>query len=307
VTLWIAGARDRETALGVEGERIVAEASRPPRGAEVLDASGLWLVPAFIDAHVHLELVPGAPLALLASGVAAVLDLGAPERALPFPETPLLRVRFSGPLLTAPGGYPTQSWGRGGYGLELASAEEARAAVARLADKGARFAKLAFDPRYPMLAPEVARAAADEAHRRGMLVAVHALDRDSIRRALDAGADVFAHAPLEPVPLPGKWVISTLRAFGGTVRGLGARVVYGTDLGNEGTAPAIDAGELELLERDGVDPLRAATVDAAELLGYPDLGRLAVGSMASLLAVRGLDARSLAKPAWVMNCGTLLP
>ncbi|HEX9577932.1 MAG TPA: amidohydrolase family protein [Myxococcales bacterium] len=304
MALWITGARNRQ-ALCVEGGRIAAEARRPPQGSETLDAGGLLLLPAFIDAHVHLSLLARAPRAFLKNGVAAVLDLGAPERALPFSEAEPLRVRFSGPLLTAPRGYPTQSWGRDGYGLEVASEKEARAAVERLALSGARFLKLAFDPRYPLLAPEAARAAADEAHRRGMLVAAHALDADSVRRALAAGADVFAHAPLEAVPLPGKWVISTLRAFGGTVRGLGARVVYGTDLGNEDTSPAIDARELALLERDGIDPLRAATADAAELLGYPDLGRLSVGSSASLLAVRGLDAESLANPAWVMNCGTL--
>src|SRR5207248_2678636 len=166
------GARDRQ-ALCVEAGRIAAEAPRPPAGSEILDASGLWLVPAFIDAHVHLSLVPGAAAALLRAGVAAVLDLGAPERALPF-DGPL-RVRFSGPLLTAPRGYPTQSWGRDGYGLEIATVQEARAAVERLAARGARFAKLAFDPRYPVLAEDVARAAADEAHRRGMLVAAHAL------------------------------------------------------------------------------------------------------------------------------------
>jgi cytosine/adenosine deaminase-related metal-dependent hydrolase len=238
--------------------------------------------------------------------VAAVLDLGAPERALPFAQAAPLRVRFSGPLLTAPGGYPTQSWGKEGYGLEVASEKEVAIALERLFRSGSRFLKLAFDPRYPMLAPAVARAAADEAHRRGMLVAAHALEEKSLRLALDAGADVFAHAPLEPIPLPGKWVISTLRAFGGTLRGLGARVVYGTDLGNQGTAPSIDARELLLLEREGVDPLRAATIEAAELLGYPDLGRLSVGSAASLLAVRGLDPESLARPVWVMNCGTLL-
>jgi imidazolonepropionase-like amidohydrolase len=306
MALWITGARDRENALCVEGGRIVAEAPRAPAGSEILDAGGLFLVPAFIDAHVHMSLVPGSARALVKAGVAAVLDLGAPERALPFGEAAPLRVRFSGPLVTAPGGYPTQSWGRDGYGLEVASEREAVSAVEQIALAGARFLKLAFDPRYPVLAPSVARAAAAEAHRRGMLVAAHALDGDSVRRALDAGADVFAHAPLEPVPLLGKWVISTLRAFGGTVRGLGARVVYGTDLGNEDTAPAIDAAELALLEREGVDALRAATFDAAELLGYPDLGRLSVGSAASLLAVRGLDAESLAHPAWVMNCGTLV-
>jgi imidazolonepropionase-like amidohydrolase len=97
--------------------------------------------------------------------------------------------------------------------------------------------------------------------------------------------------------------------FHGSVRALaahGARIVYGTDLGNEGTAPRLSAEELEALARDGVDPLRAATADAAELLGLPDHGRLAEGCAASLLAVRSTKPRDLAGPQWVMNCGKVL-
>jgi len=305
--MWIAG---REVALRVEGERIVEVTSRG-------DPAAPHLVPAFIDAHVHLSVagpIAGVAAAELRGGVAAVLDLGERERSLPFSTGPL-RARWSGPLLTAPGGYPTQSWGRDGHGLELSTADEARAAVARLFAKGARFAKLAFDPRYPVLSAPVARAAADEAHRLGMLVAAHALDPGSVRRALEAGADVLAHAPVGPMPRDlldrarGLWVISTLRAFGGSVRELreaGARVVYGTDLGNEGTAPGIDARELELLRRDGVDFIRAATLEAAELLQWPDLGRLAVGSPASLVAVRSLEPEAFGAPEWVMNCGRLV-
>ena len=32
------------------------------------------------------------------------------------------------------------------------------------------------------------------------LVAAHALEADSVRRALDAGADVLAHTPRDPLP-----------------------------------------------------------------------------------------------------------
>jgi len=46
--------------------------------------------------------------------------------------------------------------------------------------------------------------------------------------------------------------------------------------------------------------------EAAELLGLKDLGRLSVGWTASLLALRGLDPESLARPAWVMICGKLM-
>jgi imidazolonepropionase-like amidohydrolase len=308
-------------ALGIEGTRIAARAARAPRGAKAVAARGLILVPALIDAHVHLS-VAGEPAtvarAQVQGGVAAVLDLGAPERTLPLDHPPL-RVRFSGPLLTAPGGYPTRSWGKNGEGLELATAADARAAVRRLSQRGARFVKLAFDPRFPLLAPDVARAAAEEARHLGLRVAAHALETESVRLALDAGADVLAHTPRDPLPqdllrrLQGKWVISTLRAFAvapARLRALaaaGARIAYGTDLGNEKIGPGIDAGELALIAEAGVDPLAAATSEAAALLGYDDLGSLAVGSRASLLAVQSLSPESLARPEWVMIDGKMTP
>lgn len=322
---WLAGGQiadlvPRAGALRIEGKFITGRTAAARVQGPVQDVRGLTLVPALIDAHVHLRVAGDPALVsreLLRRGVAAVLDLGSPERSLPLDHRPL-RVRCAGPLFTAPGGYPTQTWGRDGYGLELASADQARAAVRRLAQLGARFIKLAFDPRHLLLDAQVAQAASDEAHQLGLKVAAHALELDSVRRALEAGADVLAHTPRDPLPsevlerLRGKWVVSTLRPFHveperlAALREAGARIAYGTDLGNEGTSPAIDAGELALLERAGVDPLRAATQDAADLLGLDDLGRLSVGSAASLLAVSGLDPASLAQPVWVMNCGRVL-
>jgi len=323
--LWIVGARladpgPQAAALGIDGTKIAARAARAPRGASTVDARGLTLVPALIDAHVHLSVAgesASVARAQVKGGVAAVLDLGAPERTLPLDHPPL-RVRFSGPLMTAPGGYPTRSWGKNGEGLELATAADARAAVLRLSQRGARFIKLAFDPRFPLLGPEVARAAADEARYLGLRVAAHALETESVRLALDAGADVLAHTPRDPLPqdllgrLQGKWVISTLRAFGvdpARLRALadaGTRIAYGTDLGNENTAPGVDAGELALIAEAGVDPLAAATSAAATLLGFGDLGSLAVGARASVLAVRSLIPESLARPEWVMIDGKMM-
>ena len=309
-----------EGALRIEGTRIAGSDAAPPPRAKILDASGLTLVPALIDAHVHLS-VAGEPARIareeVRRGVAAVLDLAAPERLLPLHHPPL-RIRFSGPILTAPSGYPTRSWGSNGEGLEVANESDARAAVRRLAAKGARFVKLAFDPRFPVIAPEVARAAAEEAHLAEMLVAAHALEAGSVRRALDAGADVLAHTPRDPLPsdlvrrMKGKWVVSTLRAYGTpparlrTLRDAGARVAYGTDLGNEDTAPGIDARELLLLADAGVDPLPAATSAAASLLGFADLGTLAPGSSATLMAVRGTSPAELADPVWVMIDGAMV-
>jgi imidazolonepropionase-like amidohydrolase len=332
--LWISGGRVldagslRETALAVEAGSISGEAAKAPAGARVVDATGLVLLPAFVDAHVHLSVagdVADVARAELRGGVAAVLDLGEPERLLPLRTSPL-RVQFAGPLLTAPGGYPTRSWGANGYGLELSNPDGARAAVQRLAKAGARFAKLTFDARYPLLDAQVARAAADEAHRLGMLVVAHALDAAMVRRALDAGADVLAHTPVEPLPDDlvvrigerRAWVISTLHAFGAApaaienlrrLRRAGARVAYGTDLGNEETAPGIDAEELTLLVKAGLSPvdvIAAATAAAADLLGEQRLGHLRRGSAASVIGVdeRALkDVRLLAKPSLVLIDG----
>ncbi len=324
--LWINGGqiadpKPRAGALRIEGQFITGRTSRLAVKVPAMEAGGLTLVPAIVDAHVHLSIAGEVSLIAreeLRRGVAGVLDLGAPERMLPALDAQPLRVRFAGPLFTAPGGYPTQTWGKNGHGLELSTAVEGRAAVGRLAAAQARFIKLAFDPRHPLLAPELAKAVADEAHRLGLRVAAHALEADSVRRALEAGTDVLAHTPREPLPadllekMKGKWVISTLWAFGvdparlAALREAGARVAYGTDLGNERTEPGIDARELALLRAAGVDPLLAATRDAAELLGLHELGRLSVGSAASLLAVRGLEPESLARPVWVMNCGKLV-
>ena len=336
--LWIAGGRlldaraTRAAALAVEGGRIAGEASKPPPGKRTVDASGLLLLPAFVDAHVHLSVagsVPEVAAAELRGGVAAVLDLGEPERTLPLAAPPL-RVRFAGPLLTAPRGYPTQSWGANGYGLELATPSEGRAAVLRLSKAGVRFVKLAFDRRFPVLDAEVARAVADEAHRLGLRVAAHALDADAVRRALSAGADVLAHTPVEPLPddlvqqaaARHVWLVSTLHAFGGTsaaldnlrrLRAAGVRVAYGTDLGNQGTAPGIDANELALLGKAGFsgrEAIEAATSAAAELLGEPDLGHLRKGAAASLIGVPEAalqDPRALARPTLVLIDGAPPP
>ena len=268
----------------------------------------LFVAPAFIDSHVHLAYLPRAE-ELAAGGIALAVDLAAP---LPFlaerPSSP--RVLASGPMVTAVGGYPTRSWGAGGFGLECAGEAEAVAAVDSLADAGAALIKVPLhgDPEFDdaTLAAIVSRA-----HARSLLVTAHALTDDGARRAAEAGVDLLAHTPVYPLTDPtvaawsGRAVISTLRAFGGSetavdnlrrLRAAGATVLYGTDFGNT-RFEGIDPDELALLGSAGLDPsavLASGTSAAATFWGVDDLGGIAVGKAASLLL---LDADPLQDPS----------
>jgi imidazolonepropionase-like amidohydrolase len=275
--------------------------------AERIDVSGRFLAPAFVDSHVHLAYLPEAA-AMADGGISAAIDLAAPLSFLTeLPDRP--RVLSSGPMITAVDGYPTQSWGRNGYGLECADAAAVRAAVQLVVAAGARVVKVPVTSD-PGLDDEELRAAVEEAHARGLKVAAHALSDDEAARAARAGVDVLAHTPIAPLSKKtialwsGRAVISTLRAFGGSktavanlraLRDAGATVLYGTDFGNA-TTPGIDDSELELLAQAGLDGtaiLDAATSAPAAFWGLEGFGRIEVGAEAHVLV---LDADPTVDP-----------
>jgi imidazolonepropionase-like amidohydrolase len=100
---------------------------------------------------------------------------------------------------------------------------------------------------------EIARAAADEAHRHGQLVFSHSSNLEGTKVAIDAGVDVLAHTPevtsgideamLQRMIAQHMTIIPTLKLFSrdddiANIRGLdyrfhqlGGRLVYGTDTG----------------------------------------------------------------------------
>ncbi len=71
----------------------------------------------------------------------------------------------------------------------------------------------------------------------------------------------------------------------------GARILLGTDAGIDVVAPGESVhDELREMVAAGLTPfdaLRAGTTSAAEFLGRPDLGRVAVGARADLLLLEG--------------------
>lgn len=287
-----------------------------PSGVRRIDAPGTWVGPGLVDAHVHLAF--GAPSAALLGGLVGVRDLGAPPelaaRLRTSADVPAgsPHVRVTGPLLTAPGGYPSTSWGRDGFARFIDSPAAARAAVRDLVAEGVDLVKVALEPAggpVPTLA-EV-RAVVEAAHAAGLRVTAHALGVEMVVRALDAGVDELCHTPtqrlapalVDRIASAGVVVVSTLQTFfaGGegsaaaanaaALVAAGVTYAYGTDLGNAGTKPGVAPAELERVADAGLGrlgALRAATVTSAGLLGGSGLtGRIGAGDPAAIVVLAG--------------------
>lgn len=292
--------------------RITSVAAAEGASAAALDV----LLPGFVDSHVHVMLLQD-PSELLRGGLAAAVDMGAPDGVFPLiPRLAPLRLTVAGQVLTAPGGYPTRSmWGRDGYGLEVAGSTAARDAVRAAHAKGARVVKIALAAgQGPMLSKAERAAILAEAHALGMKVGAHALSVEGFAAALDPPIDLLVHAPVERIDdaslrrfcgRAGAAVIPTLRAFGARaeardnvrrMRACGCQVLYGTDVPNN-VAPGIDVAELELLVALGMTPaevIDAATTAPARYFGLEGAGAIEVGATGVLLAVPGDPYRDVA-------------
>jgi imidazolonepropionase-like amidohydrolase len=159
-------------------------------------------------------------------------------------------------------------------------------------------------------------------------VFAHAIGRAGALLAAEHRVRALAHTPIVDsvaaarLEQAGVVVISTLatltaRPEAETVRqsfrllrSAGVRIVLGTDAG---VLPhGRNADELLALVEAGLTPaeaIRAATIEAAALLGRSDLGEIAVGAAADFVLVRGdplRDPRLLARPAMVLKGGRQL-
>ena len=298
------------TAAGASSEIAI------PSGAERVDLAGQVLAPGFIDAHVHIGFYE--PRAVLAGGVTTVRDLGWPPDDI-FELAAMSgsdgfegpTILAAGPMLTAPGGYPARAaWAPAGTALEVDSPAAAREAVDSLAARST-IVKIALHPPVgPVLDDETLNAITSAAHDNGLRVTGHISGLDQLERALDAGVDELAHMLMSPQRIPdellermvaaGTTIVPTLSIRSGRDRTIavdnlarfhaaGGRVVYGTDLGNEGPRPGIDPSEVGAMAAAGmslIEIIRAATLSAAELLGL-NAGAIAAGRDADLVAFEG--------------------
>jgi imidazolonepropionase-like amidohydrolase len=242
-----------------------------------------FLMPAVADRHVHIEL--SSPAEVLAHGVTAVRDLAwPPDRIFPLADAsempsfdgPLIRA--AGPMLTAPGGYPTQdAWAPPGTGREVKSPEDAAAAVEELARLGASAIKVSLNgDAGPTPTDAELAAICDAAHVAELPVTAHAQGSGQVERALGAGVDELAHTPwtrlsddVLQTAATRLRIVSTLDilSFGRDTPEIrtaldnlrrfhvaGGRVVYGTDLGNGAIPPGIHEREARLIAEAGIEP-----------------------------------------------------
>ena len=269
--------------IDCEGGHIsaVGRAHPVPEDVELVSVGG-FVMPAAADRHVHIEL--SDPGAVLLRGVTAVRDLAwPPERIFPLADASELDsfngplVRAAGPMLTAPGGYPTQAeWAPPGTGRELKGPDDSREAVRELAGLGAAAIKVSLNAEAGQTPSDAELAAICEAA--GALdlpVTAHAQGAGQVERALGAGVDELAHTPWgrlsdDVVQSAARRlrIVSTLdiQSFGRDTPEIrnaldnlrrfhdaGGRVIYGTDLGNGPIPPGIHTRELLLLAEAGLE------------------------------------------------------
>jgi imidazolonepropionase-like amidohydrolase len=303
---------------------------------EVINLQGRFIVPAFIDSHVHLGIGYSAEQ-LVHGGIAAAVDLSAPLSYLAGNYDPLT-ILFAGPMITAIHGYPTQSWGSDGYGLETRGVDGVRAAVNFLYASGARVIKMpvgdttgggaipGMAENQSTLNDDELKAIVDQAHSHGLKVAAHAITDSAAMRAANAGADALAHTPTVALSdaTVKAWsrrvLISTLAAFKMVpvavdnlrrLREAGTTILYGTDLGYT-SIPAINLEELQLLQKAGLDGdaiLASVTEAPAKFWGFEGSGHIRAGSRANLLILDAdprLDLSSLTRPLAIYQDGVKL-
>ncbi len=196
----------------------------------------------------------------------------------------------------------------------------------------------------PTFTLEELRAIVDETHRQRHKIASHATALNGVHNSVEAGVDTIEHgdyiadADLATMVRKGIYYVPTIyvgeyvaegRAKAGAPVWLkmvsihedtfrralkaGVKIAFGTDVGGFDWQinPAI---EFPLMVKYGMTPeqaLRAATVTAAELLGWQDkLGTVEAGKLADIVAVPGnplQDVAVLGRVQFVMKDGVVYP
>ncbi|MGA1998767.1 MAG: amidohydrolase family protein [Terriglobales bacterium] len=186
------------------------------------------------------------------------------------------------------------------------------------------------------------RAIVDETHRQRRKVASHATAMFGVHNSVEAGVDSIEHgdyiAPedLKTMVAKGIWYVPTLfvgeyvaegRAKAGApvwldmvkvsqetfrrAQQAGVKIAFGSDAGgfDWNINPAKELGLRVKYGQTPAQAIRSATVDAAALMGMPDVGTIEPGKLADIVAVPGdplSDITLLEKVQFVMKDGVVV-
>ena len=230
----------------------------------------------------------------------------------------------------------------------ISGVEDARRAVREQIGHGADLIKVYADWANPTLTVDEMRVIVDEAHKQKLKVAAHATTAEGIKNAVAAGVDSIEHGTganredLEMMKAKGIFLVPTVglayalsdpqrrdelspkqrqrrEAYRQQMQqviqlaeDLGVPIASGFDAESPQTQGK-NANELVALTVVGMTPLqaiRAATVNASELIGWQDrIGAIEAGTLADLIAVDGdpfSDIKTLERVKFVMKGGKVV-
>ena len=204
----------RQATVIVRDGKIVSVATASPSipaGATVIDLKGRWLLPGFIDAHVHFADLAAARVAL-SSGVTTVRTGGSVDRLLDMGVRDLNHAGIATVPDVVAAGYAVVRQLPDTFFLVfpkmidlmqgVRGPDDIRRIVRALADRGANVIKILAternglpqtDPRRRIFTDEELAAVTDEAKRAGLAVMAHAHGDEGAAAAVRAGVRTIEH------------------------------------------------------------------------------------------------------------------